>query len=364
MYSLYRLGTVTDIDTVMGMKKASSRGEYFRLLDEFTYAAPDLVKALKEEELDVRSSVCVDLLDRLQSMILQTASPSLLWKMARLVSSIRWGSKETALENFLLVQKSVDLMCEKIMSAKTIPPPVAVDGVDVSAADENPAENETSPAENGNSLPPAPVNPEIFEKTFMLIENEEFDYALIDLQVLLAFSYTKEIDRGLRLLLARLRHGQHETAQSDVTALRQLVEAAAVEKYGRDKKKRILAIDDFPDTLRILKTGLQDKFDITGVTNHTMALKYLTACTADLILLDIEMPDMDGYTLLDIIRKLGNYKTTPVLFLTANASARHVKMAIEHGGNDFIKKPVDLELLTEKILKHLQIEEEREEEKQ
>ena len=115
--------------------------------------------------------------------------------------------------------------------------------------------------------------------------------------------------------------------------------------------KRILAIDDVPDVLSTIKAVLQDSYTVFGVTNGMSAMKFLANNTADLILLDIEMPDMDGFTLLRIIRQMENYKKTPVVFLTGNASVEYIRTAIENGGNDFVKKPFEVHVLKEKIRK-------------
>lgn len=352
-YSIYRLGATTDLDTVTALKKMS-RGEYFERLSEFADIAPGLVRAMKAGDLDVKLPACAEALEKLQAMTLGIGSPSLIWKMAKLVSSLHWGKKDSMAESAMVVQKSVDTMCAQIRDAEI--PQTGASG-DGKKLDDSKEIQDASNSENASLKAPlqkAPVNSEIFEKTFLLVENQEYEPAIVDLQALLSFSYQPEIDGHLAELLSELHSRQYASARMRVEILRRLVETASNASQGAARKKQILAIDDVPDVLRILQTGLKDRFDVIGVTNHMTALKYLSTHTADLILLDIEMPDMDGFTLLDIIRKLENYKTTPVLFLTANASAEYVKMAIEHGGNDFIRKPVDLQLLGEKITRHLQ----------
>lgn len=214
--------------------------------------------------------------------------------------------------------------------------------------------NETRDANEGSEeLVRLPVNSEVFEKAILLVERLEYEEATIDFMALGAFSYGDEIDALLRQVLECLRRRHYVEARALARKLRSLVLSTAREDCGERAKRKILAVDDFPDMLRRLKSGLKDNFDVVGVTNHMTALKYLCSNTPDLIILDVEMPDMDGYTLLDIIRKLEGYQNTPVIFLTSNATPELIKTAFEHGGNDYIKKPVDLNILTERILKLL-----------
>jgi len=118
-------------------------------------------------------------------------------------------------------------------------------------------------------------------------------------------------------------------------------------------KKTIIAVDDMPDILKTLKVGLQKSYNVIGIVNQLDAIKCLSTYKVDLILLDIEMPDMDGFTLLDIIRKLSGYDETPIIFLTGNSSAEYVKQAMSRGANDFITKPIDLNVISDKISKYL-----------
>lgn len=69
------------------------------------------------------------------------------------------------------------------------------------------------------------------------------------------------------------------------------------ENSDHDSMKKILAIDDVPDVLTTVKSVLSKRYTVYGVTNHKAALKFLTSNQADLILLDIEMPDMDGFAM-------------------------------------------------------------------
>ena len=71
------------------------------------------------------------------------------------------------------------------------------------------------------------------------------------------------------------------------------------------------------------------------------ALKYILADPPDLILLDIMMPDMDGYEVCKRLKENENTKNIPVIFLSAMSEKKDEIKAIESGGVDFIRKPFD-----------------------
>lgn len=119
------------------------------------------------------------------------------------------------------------------------------------------------------------------------------------------------------------------------------------------EKKVILAVDDNPQLLTSITGILESEYRIIAVTSANAAIKAMSKFTLSLFLLDIEMPVINGYKLAEIIRGEKDYKSVPILFLTSKASRDHVITAFSHGGNDYILKPVDKELLLNKIRSHL-----------
>lgn len=117
----------------------------------------------------------------------------------------------------------------------------------------------------------------------------------------------------------------------------------------RDKKS-IVAVDDSWLMLKLLEKLLSEEYAYVGFSKGMRALKYLKdASTPDLIILDIEMPEIDGYEMLEMIRKKDELKEAPVLFLTSNKDKEHVVKAIKTGANDYIVKPVDEEVFMDKV---------------
>ncbi|MEM8637740.1 MAG: response regulator [Cyanobacteria bacterium P01_G01_bin.54] len=102
----------------------------------------------------------------------------------------------------------------------------------------------------------------------------------------------------------------------------------------------ILIVDDLPANLRLLASILRDAgHHVKAATNGQMALKALERHTPDLILLDIKMPGMDGYTICNLLKKNPQTQTIPVIFLSALEDVEDKMRAFEVGGVDYITKP-------------------------
>jgi len=117
-------------------------------------------------------------------------------------------------------------------------------------------------------------------------------------------------------------------------------------------KKSILAVDDNAFFLDTLKDALQGgDYKLTCVNSGISALRFLQNNSPDLFILDIEMPEMDGYELAQKIRAYG--KKAPIFFLTGNATHEYVIKAIEAGAADFIVKPITRKHVVARIRKSL-----------
>lgn len=111
----------------------------------------------------------------------------------------------------------------------------------------------------------------------------------------------------------------------------------------------IISVDDKPGLLTAINSALKSRYKVISVTSGMAALKAIEVHTPAIFLLDIEMPVMSGYELATKIRKNEKFKKTPIIFLTSMASREHVINAIAHGGNDYLVKPVDSNILLGKI---------------
>jgi DNA-binding response OmpR family regulator len=109
--------------------------------------------------------------------------------------------------------------------------------------------------------------------------------------------------------------------------------------------KTILVVDDNPDVITSLKTGLEDatqEYMIVGAENGQKCLELLKDnIIPDIILLDIMMPQMSGWEVFDRIKENPSWNTIPVIFLTARTD-RIAKKAGSFLGDDYIEKPFEI----------------------
>ena len=105
-----------------------------------------------------------------------------------------------------------------------------------------------------------------------------------------------------------------------------------------ENKKRILVVDDSKTNIDILIDILAD-YDVLVALNGQKAIKILEKKDIDLILLDIVMPDMDGYQTCKNIKNNSKIRNTPIIFITAHTDKDSIANAYKVGGIDYIKKP-------------------------
>lgn len=114
-------------------------------------------------------------------------------------------------------------------------------------------------------------------------------------------------------------------------------------------KKSIVAVDDSGIVLKMLTKVLGEKYDLHAFSGGKRALQYLKEKTPDLIILDIDMPEINGYEMLKMIKEREHLQDVPVIFLTSNNDKNHVVKAVAGGAKDYVVKPIDEEILTEKV---------------
>ncbi|NOR58737.1 MAG: response regulator [Sulfurimonas sp.] len=110
---------------------------------------------------------------------------------------------------------------------------------------------------------------------------------------------------------------------------------------------KILLLEDDTVLADILVDFLQEEYSVTHTYSMKKALALSEKINYDLYIFDINVPDGDGITLLKELRSFSD--ETPTIFITAFHDTKHLKEAFESGANDFIKKPFDLEELTQRI---------------
>lgn len=116
---------------------------------------------------------------------------------------------------------------------------------------------------------------------------------------------------------------------------------------------RILLVDDEPDILEFLKYNLeQEGYQVITGTDGQQALEKISE-NPDLIILDIMMPKLDGFEVLERIRADKRYKEIPVIFLTAKAGEVNEIKGLELGASDYIQKPISPKKLIARVKANL-----------
>lgn len=112
----------------------------------------------------------------------------------------------------------------------------------------------------------------------------------------------------------------------------------------------ILIVDDYPVTLRVLSTQLRKYgYDVLTAGSAREALACLADAPADLAILDIAMPEVDGLMLLRQLRSDARYRDMPAIMLTASGQDQDRITARDAGANDFLSKPVSSRELLEAV---------------
>ena len=115
--------------------------------------------------------------------------------------------------------------------------------------------------------------------------------------------------------------------------------------------KRCLIVDDSRVIRRVASKIIQDMgFDVEEAENGRKALNALAIRMPDLVLVDREMPVMDGLTFARELRKLPGGNKIAVVFCTTENDAVHIKEALDAGADEYIMKPFDSEIVRSKLL--------------
>jgi len=116
----------------------------------------------------------------------------------------------------------------------------------------------------------------------------------------------------------------------------------------------VLVVDDTIDALRLLSELLSEHgYDVRAVTNGQQAIHAVERDPPDLILLDIGLPEMDGYEVCRRLRASERSQDVPVIFITAMADTAHKVRAFEAGGVDYVTKPYQVEEVLARVKSHV-----------
>lgn len=216
------------------------------------------------------------------------------------------------------------------------------------------------------------------KKAFSSKDYDLFSELLLSIWKNLTKMYAKGLAQDCLKLLSEIGSARYEIVEAHLTYLSTTISALSIDlqmvqhkdltinetdiksepikmdwtKAIRYEPKTILAVDDVSFLLNGLKSILQNTpYKFIGVTSGADALRFIVNHKPDLFLLDIEMPEMNGYELARKIKESG--QTAPIIFLTGNSTKEYVLKALEVGAIDFIVKPISKENVLEKIRKYI-----------
>jgi len=119
-------------------------------------------------------------------------------------------------------------------------------------------------------------------------------------------------------------------------------------------KLRILYVEDNHDNRMLVRRVLEaEGFEVVEAQNGIQALQHLFAQSIDLALVDINMPDIDGYTLASLIRSTPRFARMPILAMTANVMRGDRERSLAAGCDGYIQKPIDIDSLAQQLETYL-----------
>ncbi len=122
------------------------------------------------------------------------------------------------------------------------------------------------------------------------------------------------------------------------------------------RKYKILIVDDVPKNIQVVANLLGDEeYEISYATNGEQALGHIQEENFDLVLLDVMMPEMNGYEVCRRIKQGGLCKDMPVIFITAKTDEESLIEAFDAGGQDYITKPFNSTELLARVRTHLKL---------
>jgi len=117
---------------------------------------------------------------------------------------------------------------------------------------------------------------------------------------------------------------------------------------------KILIVDDSVNNIELLSDFLSDDYDILFATSGKKALQLVPELLPDLILLDIVMPEMDGYEIIKILKEHPDTAHIPIIFISAKSATDDMIKGFKLGAVDFISKPFALEEVKVRVKTHIE----------
>ncbi|MGD9132483.1 MAG: SpoIIE family protein phosphatase, partial [Desulfobacterales bacterium] len=127
------------------------------------------------------------------------------------------------------------------------------------------------------------------------------------------------------------------------------------------EKQTVLVVDDTPANIKVLMETLKDDYRIVAAVNGERALQLATSDpNPDIILLDVMMPEMDGYEVCAKLKADGKTRDIPIIFVTAMSDTQDETKGLELGAVDYITKPISPPVVSARVKNHLELRQARE----
>ncbi len=159
---------------------------------------------------------------------------------------------------------------------------------------------------------------------------------------------TEQIDQALKYLPEKQVVVKNQE-QCSVKSIASALDIIFTDEEAAKARRSILLVDDDPTFLKMMRSWLAEEYDVVPVTGGRQALQYLTKKQPDLILLDYEMPDLNGPQVLESVRSQDSLKNIPVFFLTGVDSRESVTKAISLKPEGYLLKHNDRQKLLKTI---------------
>jgi len=183
-----------------------------------------------------------------------------------------------------------------------------------------------------------------------LIDDSDFEAAL---RITADLISANPDDDELAGLVSLITEKQYIAAKNHILKLRGLYSKTIDKLAGIDFSKAVLAVDDMPPILIYINGALGSHYKVIAVPSGKTALEVLKGQTPDLFLFDIDMPEMDGFTLARIIRNNAIYAHIPIIFLTGNTARENIATALAIENSELIVKPLSHDQLLSAVGKYL-----------
>ena len=120
-------------------------------------------------------------------------------------------------------------------------------------------------------------------------------------------------------------------------------------------RSTVLIVDDMPDNIAMIHEALRSEYATKIATSAKRAIEIAQTMVVDLILLDIMMPDMDGFEACRILKSDPRTRSIPIIFVTARTDTADESLGFECGAEDYITKPISIPIVKVRVRTHLEL---------